>query len=78
MSIAQQRGFFFPSGEIYSVKGGFWTYGHLGTIMKQRWENLWRKKFLGLNANYYEIEDVNILAKEVFEEENEVSSFFSH
>ena len=75
MSIAQQRGFFFPSGEIYSVKGGFWTYGHLGTIMKQRWENLWRKKFLGLNANYYEIEDVNILAKEVFESSGHLKNF---
>lgn len=75
MSIAQKRGFFFPSGEIYSIKAGFWTYGHLGTIMKQRWENLWRKTFLNLNTNYHEIEDVNILAKEVFESSGHLKNF---
>src|SRR3989338_5390379 len=75
MSIAQNRGFFYPSGEIYSVKAGFWTYGHLGTLLKQKWEKLWRKNFLGLNANYYEIEDVNILAKEVFESSGHLKNF---
>ncbi|MAG45235.1 MAG: glycine--tRNA ligase [Nanoarchaeota archaeon] len=74
MSIAQKRGFFFPSGEIYSVKAGFWTYGHLGTLLKQRWENLWRKTFLD-NPNYYEIEDTNILTKEVFESSGHLKNF---
>ena len=75
MSIAQNRGFFYPSGEIYSVKAGFWTYGHLGTLLKQKWEKLWRKNFLGLNSNYYEIDDVNILAKEVFESSGHLKNF---
>ena len=34
LNIATKRGFFFPSGEIYNAKAGFWTYGHLGTIYK--------------------------------------------
>ncbi|MBI2106141.1 glycine--tRNA ligase [Candidatus Woesearchaeota archaeon] len=75
MSIAQNRGFFYPSGEIYSVKAGFWTYGHLGTLLKQKWERLWRKTFLGLNSNYYEIDDVNILTKEVFESSGHLKNF---
>ena len=75
MSIAQNRGFFYPSGEIYSIKAGFWTYGHLGTLLKQRWENLWRETFLGLNPNYYEIDDVNIMTKEVFESSGHLKNF---
>ena len=75
ISIAAKRGFFFPSGEIYKEKAGFWTYGHLGTLMKQKWENLWRSYFLSLNPNYYEIDDVNILAKEVFESSGHLKHF---
>jgi len=75
LNIATKRGFFFPSGEIYSVKSGFWTYGHLGTLMKHKFENLWRNFFLKLSDNYYEIEDVNILSKEVFESSGHLKHF---
>jgi glycyl-tRNA synthetase len=74
-NIATKRGFFFPSGEIYSIKAGFWTYGHLGTLMKHKWENLWRNYFLSLHPNYYEIEDTNILTKEVFESSGHLKNF---
>ncbi|MDP2672994.1 MAG: glycine--tRNA ligase, partial [Nanoarchaeota archaeon] len=75
MEIATKRGFFFPSGEIYNVKAGFWTYGHLGTLIKQKWENSWRDYFLNLNANYHEIDDSNILTKEVFEGSGHLENF---
>ena len=65
-NIATKRGFFFPSGEIYGAKAGFWTYGHLGTVMKHKFENLWRNYFLKLNDNYFEIEDTSLMAEEVF------------
>lgn len=74
-NIATKRGFFFPSGEIYNIKAGFWTYGHLGTLMKQKWENLWRSYFLSLDPNYYEIDDTNILTKEVFESSGHLKNF---
>ena len=45
MNIATKRGFFFPSGEIYATKAGFWTYGHLGTLLKHKFEDLWRDYF---------------------------------
>ena len=57
MVIASKRGFFYPSAEIYGAKAGFWTYGHLGTRIKHRWENLWRDAFLGLSPDYFEIDD---------------------
>ncbi len=75
MNIATKRGFFFPSGEIYNSKAGFWTYGHLGTLLKHKFENIWRDYFLNLNENYYEIDDTNILAKEVFKSSGHLENF---
>lgn len=74
-NIAAKRGFFFPSGEIYNPIAGFWTYGHLGTLMKHKWEDLWRDYFLRLDANYYEIEDVNIMSKKVFQSSGHLENF---
>ncbi len=75
LSIATKRGFFFPSGEIYNAKAGFWTYGHLGTLLKHKFENIWRDYFLSLDENYYEIEDANIFAKEVFKSSGHLEHF---
>ena len=75
MNIATKRGFFFPTAEIYNAKAGFWTYGHLGSSMKKRWENLWRHYFLDLHDNYFEIEGSNILPKEVFESSGHLKNF---
>ena len=75
LNIATKRGFFFPSGEIYGAKAGFWTYGHLGTIMKHKFENLWRNYFLKLSENYFEIEDVNLLGEEVFKKSGHLKHF---
>ncbi len=75
MDVATKRGFFFPTAEIYGSKAGFWTYGHLGTLMKHKFENLWRSYFLGLNSNYYEIEGNSILPKGVFEGSGHLKNF---
>ena len=75
MSIATKRGFFFPSGEIYAAKSGFWTYGHLGTLLKHKFEDIWRNYFLNLSENYHEIDDVNILSKEVFKSSGHLENF---
>ena len=74
-NIATKRGFFFPTAEIYGSKAGFWTYGHLGKLMKLRFENLWRSYFLGLNNNYYEIEGNSILPAEVFKASGHLEKF---
>ena len=73
--IAAKRGFFFPTAEIYNGSAGFWTYGHLGAMMKHRWENIWRCFFLGLNDNFFEIEGSNILPRKVFEASGHLESF---
>lgn len=75
MDIAAKRGFFYPSSEMYGAKAGFWTYGHLGTRLKQRWESLWRKSFLTLDPNFFEIADCNIMPKKVFESSGHLKNF---
>ena len=74
-NIATKRGFFYPSAEIYGAKAGFWTFGHLGTLMKNKWENLWRDYFLNLSDNYFEIHDCNILPKQVFKSSGHLDNF---
>ena len=75
MNIATKRGFFFPTAEIYGAKAGFWTYGHLGTLMKHRWQDLWRTYFLGLSPDYYEIEGSYILPEKVFQSSGHLANF---
>ncbi len=75
LDIATKRGFFYPTAEIYGAKAGFWTYGHLGTLMKRKFENLWRNYFLNLNDNYFEIEGSYILPENVFEASGHLKNF---
>ncbi len=75
MNIATKRGFFYPSSEIYGQRAGFWTYGSLGLKIKQKWENLWRSYFIGMDPNYYEIEDCVIMPKKVFESSGHLKHF---
>lgn len=75
MDIATKRAFIYPSSEIYGARAGFWTYGHLGTRMKHRWEDLWRDTFLTLDPNFVEISDCNIMPKKVFESSGHLKNF---
>ncbi len=75
MDIATKRGLIYPSSEIYGSKAGFWTYGSLGTKIKNKWQNLWRNFFLSLNTNFYEIDDCTIMPKKVFESSGHLKNF---
>jgi glycyl-tRNA synthetase len=74
-SIATKRGFFFQTAEIYGGKSGFFSYGHLGKLMKNKFENLWRGYFLKLNDNFYEIQSNNILPEDVFVASGHLKNF---
>ena len=73
--IAQKRGFFWPTAEIYGGQAGFYTYGHLGKLLKLKFENLWRRYFLSLNDNFFEIESNAILPEPVFRASGHVENF---
>jgi len=66
LDIAKRRGFFWQSAQIYGGMAGFYDYAHLGTLLKRKFENLWRGFFLSLDENFYEIETAVIVPKKVF------------
>ena len=66
MRLALGRGFFVPSCEIYSdVPAGFWEYGPLGTIFRNRFIDLWRKEIVRRDQ-MIEIDGSQIMSKSVF------------
>lgn len=64
-SIAKRRGFFWPAAEIYGGIAGFWNYGPLGTALKSKLVQQWRKEFVK-NEGAYEIETTDILPEIVW------------
>lgn len=71
----RKKSFIYPSSEIYGGLAGLYDYGHLGTLLKHNFENLWRKYFLGLNDNYYEIETATIMPEAVFRASGHLENF---
>ena len=74
-SIASNRGFFFNTASIYGGKAGFFTYGHLGKSLKNNWESSWKKYFLNLDENFYEIQSNSILPENVFKASGHIENF---
>ncbi len=71
----KKKGFVYPSSEIYGGVAGLYDYGHLGTLLKKNFENLWRRYFLGLNDNFFEIETANIMHENVFKASGHLEHF---
>lgn len=72
--LALRRGFFNQASEIYGGSGGFYDYGYLGTLVKRKFENIWRKHFLN-EENMFEIETTNIMPEPVFVASGHVKNF---
>lgn len=53
-SLAKRRGFLYPSYEIYGGEAGFYDYGPLGILLKNRMEEVWREYYI-LKEKCYEI-----------------------
>jgi len=73
--VARRRGFFFPASEIYGGFSGFYDYGSTGTLLKRKIEGEWKKFFLSLSPNFFEIETSNIMPEKVFEASGHLESF---
>ena len=74
-AFCKRKGFVYPSGEIYGGLSGFYDYGHLGTLLKKNFENIWRNFFLGLNNNFFEIEASEIMPEKVFVASGHLKNF---
>ena len=74
-TFCKKKGFIYPSSEIYGGVAGLYDYGHLGTRLKHNFQDAWRKYFLGLNDNFFEIETANIMHKDVFKASGHLANF---
>lgn len=72
--LAKRRGFFWQAAEVYSPVGGFWNYGPLGLLLKNKITESWRKWFVK-GENAYEIETSNILPEIVWVASGHVENF---
>ncbi|MCD1294542.1 glycine--tRNA ligase [Methanocella sp. CWC-04] len=72
--LAKNRGFIWPSFEIYGGASGFYDYGPLGATLKRKIEDAWRK-FYCVGEGFYEIEAPTIGVEAIFEASGHVGGF---
>ncbi|MFH1211852.1 MAG: glycine--tRNA ligase [Candidatus Woesearchaeota archaeon] len=73
-SFCQQRGLFWgPEPEIYGGLAGFYTFGPLGKLLKNRVENSIRKTFQ--KYGFWEVECPTVMPKEVWEASGHLGGF---
>ena len=66
MKLALERGFYFPSCEIYAdAPAGFWEYGPTGLKIKNKLIDLWRREIVRRDS-MMEIDGSQIMSKSVF------------
>lgn len=75
MQLALERGFYFPSCEIYSdAQAGFWEYGPSGVSIKNKFIELWRRELVRRDR-MWEIDGSQIMSQSVFLASGHLSSF---
>ncbi len=74
LELALQRSFFFPSNEPYPAISGFYDYGPVGKLLKNKIENLWRQRFLR-EYGFHEIEASIVTPEIVLKASGHVDSF---
>ncbi len=75
IQLALERGFYFPSCEIYSdAQAGFWEYGPTGVNLKNKFIELWRRELVRRDR-MWEIDGSQIMSKSVFMASGHLSSF---
>jgi len=75
MKLALERGFYFPSCEIYAdAHAGFWEYGPSGVSLKNKFLELWRRELIRRDG-MLEIDGSQIMSKSVFEASGHLSNF---
>ena len=73
--MATSRGYYLQSCEIYpDAAAGFWDYGPLGTALKSRFLELWRKHIVRRDG-MMEIDGSQIMSRSVFSASGHLESF---
>lgn len=75
IQLALERGFYFPSCEIYSdSNAGFWEYGPNGVKIKNKFLDLWRRELVRRDG-MIEIDGTQIMSKSVFMASGHLQNF---
>jgi glycyl-tRNA synthetase len=75
IQLALERGFYFPSCEIYSdAHAGFWEYGPSGVNLKNKFIELWRRELVRRDR-MWEIDGSQIMSQDVFVASGHLASF---
>ena len=75
MKLALERGFYFPSCEVYAdAQAGFWEYGPSGVGFKNKFLELWRRELIRRDG-MLEIDGSQIMSKSVFEASGHLGNF---
>ncbi|MEM1943416.1 MAG: glycine--tRNA ligase [Candidatus Caldarchaeum sp.] len=75
IKLGLERGFFFPSAEIYpNSPAGFWEYGHLGVLMKQKYISAWHRLLVRRDEMIL-IDGSQILPRGVFAASGHLTTF---
>lgn len=75
MKLALERGFYFPSCEIYSdAPAGFWEYGPTGVSIKNKFIELWRRELVRRDG-MMEIDGSQIMSRSVFIASGHIGNF---
>jgi glycyl-tRNA synthetase len=73
--IAARRGIFFPTAEIYGGVGGFFDWGPIGSLLRQKIIRTWREFFVKSEDNVYEIDGSLILPFNVLKASGHIDHF---
>jgi glycyl-tRNA synthetase len=75
MKLALERGFYFPSCEIYNdAPAGFWEYGPTGVAIKNKFIDLWRRELVRRDG-MMEVDGCQIMSKSVFVASGHIGNF---
>ena len=75
VQICKQRGFIFPSQEIYGGLKGVYEYGPLGVLLKNKIKNLWLKDVVFSRENIFLIETSILGLRKVYEASGHLEHF---
>ncbi len=73
-ALAKRRGFFWPAAQLYNPVSGFWNYGPLGTSMKNKFVDMWRKWWVR-GEGAHEIDTSDILPEIVWQASGHTEGF---
>jgi len=75
VDIAKRRGIIYQSSEIYGGISGFFDYGPVGFLLKEKLVSSWREFFLRPEENVFEVETCTIMPEQVFRASGHLKDF---